>query len=480
MTWETVIGLEVHTQLNTQSKLFSGSKVAFGASPNADASVIDLALPGTLPVFNQEALHLAIRFGLGVHGRVSPVSSFERKNYFYPDLPKGYQISQLDQPIVVGGFIDIQPEGKPEKRIHLTRAHLEEDAGKSLHGELQGQTGLDYNRAGTPLLEIVSEPELRSAEEAVLYLKSLHQLVRYLNISDGNMEEGSFRCDVNLSMRRLGDETLGTRTELKNLNSFRFIEQAILYERDRQIDCLESGQVIRQETRLYNPDKNITQAMRSKEEANDYRYFPDPDLLPVLAPESLIDQIQQTLPELPEIKKQRYLDQFKLSQGIAQQLLRDLSLADYFEQTLAAMVKPDPQLLANWLMGEWMGLLNREHVTVESCTITPAAMSELLAAIQEGVISNTVARDVQQALLHAPEKTPGDIIKEQGLQQISDEGELVPLIDDIIQQHPQQVADYRNGKDKLFAFFVGQVMKATRGQANPATVNQLLKERLSK
>ena len=477
MAWETVIGLEVHTQLKTQSKLFSASATTFGASPNEQASVIDLGLPGVLPTFNQQALHLAIRFGLGINASINDKSIFERKNYFYPDLPKGYQITQFEHPIVIGGHIDIKMADHTEKRIRVTRAHLEEDAGKSTHDGLVGETSVDFNRAGIPLLEIVSEPDLRSAEEAVTYLKTLHQLVRYLDICDGNMEQGSFRCDVNLSMRQQGDNTLGTRTEMKNLNSFRFIEQAILYERDRQIDLLESGKKIRQETRLYDPNKNITKTMRVKEDSDDYRYFPDPDLLPVIVNTTMIDNIKTTVPELPATKKQRYMEELQLSADDTDKLISHLNTANYFEHTLQYMTQPNPQMAANWINGELSALLNREKTHIADCPIKPDRLAGLLSAIQDGSISNTIGREVQNHMWQHPE-TATDIIQQQGLTQISDNASLEPIINDIISKFPQQAADFRAGKDKLFAFFVGQVMKQTKGKANPQQVNQLLKEKL--
>ncbi|MBV53281.1 MAG: Asp-tRNA(Asn)/Glu-tRNA(Gln) amidotransferase GatCAB subunit B [Coxiellaceae bacterium] len=477
MSWETVIGLEVHAQLRTESKLFSSSATSFGAEPNHHASIIDLGLPGTLPVVNQKAIELAVRFGLSINAQITRQSVFERKNYFYPDLPKGYQISQLEYPIVEGGYVDIAVNDNT-KRIRINRAHLEEDAGKSIHDGWSGETGLDFNRAGTPLLEIVTEPDFRSANEAVTYLKSLHQLVRYLGVCDGNMQEGSFRCDVNLSIRRHGDDTLGTRTEIKNLNSFRFIEQAILFERDRQIDTLERGQRIVQETRLYDPQKNLTRTMRSKEEANDYRYFPDPDLLPVVVEEATIDQIRKALPELPAAKYQRYTESLKLSSHHAHQLIQHLETSTYFELTLAAMTEPHPTLVANWINGELTAMCYRENHRVSTCPIQPQRLAELLQAIQNGIISNTIAREVQQHLWANPNDNATQFIKAQGLAQINDNTELATLIDEIIAEFPEQAHQFRAGKDKLLAFFVGQAMKRTQGKANPATVNSLLQERL--
>ncbi len=477
MSWETVIGLEVHAQLSTQSKLFSHSATSFGAEPNQHASIIDLGLPGTLPVVNQKAVELAVRFGLSIDASITRQSVFERKNYFYPDLPKGYQITQLQHPIVTGGHLDIAVS-KDTKRIRINRAHLEEDAGKSIHEGWLGETGLDFNRAGTPLLEIVTEPDFRSAGEAIAYLKALHQLVRHLGVSDGNMQEGSFRCDVNLSMRQQGDDTLGTRTEIKNLNSFRFIEQAILFERDRQIDALECGQRIVQETRLYDPQKNMTRTMRSKEEANDYRYFPDPDLLPVVVTQTTIDTIQAALPELPKAKQQRYIDTLKLSESNAQQLIQYLETATYFEQTLTTMDQPDATLVANWINGELTATCHRENQRIDTCPIQPQRLAELLQAIQAGIISNTIAREVQQHLWTHLDDHANNVIETQGLAQINDNDQLATLIDEIIAEFPEQANEFKAGKDKLLAFFVGQAMKRTTGKANPATVNTLLRERL--
>ena len=477
MTWETVIGLEVHAQLNTQSKLFSSTATSFGAQPNQHACIIDLGLPGTLPVVNQKAVELAIRFGLSISADIAEQSVFERKNYFYPDLPKGYQISQLEQPIVSGGHLDITTSTNTHKRIRINRAHLEEDAGKSLHEGWSGETGLDYNRAGTPLLEIVTEPDFSNAEQAIAYLKTLHQLVRYLGVCDGNMQEGSFRCDVNLSVRRPG-QALGTRTEIKNLNSFRFIEQAILFERDRQIDTLERGLTIRQETRLFDADKNITRTMRSKEEANDYRYFPDPDLLPVAVSQATIDTIHAELPELPDAKYQRYRDTLALSQQNTRQLVQQLETADYFERTLAAMQQPNATLVANWINGELTAQCYREKLSIIDCPIQPDRLAELLQAIQAGDISNTLAREVQQQLWTDPKSHALQIISAQGLSQINDTDELSTLIEQIINEFPDQTHEFRAGKEKLLAFFVGQVMKRTRGKANPTTVNRLLRLQL--
>ncbi len=477
MTWETVIGLEVHAQLNTQSKLFSSTATSFGAQPNQHACIIDLGLPGTLPVVNQKAVELAIRFGLSISANIAEQSVFERKNYFYPDLPKGYQISQLEQPIVSGGYLDITTSTNTHKRIRINRAHLEEDAGKSLHEGWSGETGLDYNRAGTPLLEIVTEPDFSNAEEAIAYLKTLHQLVRYLGVCDGNMQEGSFRCDVNLSVRRPG-QALGTRTEIKNLNSFRFIEQAILFERDRQIDTLERGLTIRQETRLFDADKNITRTMRSKEEANDYRYFPDPDLLPVAVSQATIDTIHAELPELPDAKYQRYRDTLALSQQNARQLVQQLETADYFERTLAAMQQPNATLVANWINGELTAQCYREKLSIIDCPIQSDRLAELLQAIQAGDISNTLAREVQQQLWTDPKSHARQIIAAQGLSQINDTDELSTLIEQIINEFPDQTHEFRAGKEKLLAFFVGQVMKRTQGKANPTTVNRLLRLQL--
>jgi aspartyl-tRNA(Asn)/glutamyl-tRNA(Gln) amidotransferase subunit B len=475
MQWEVVIGLEVHAQLSTESKIFSGASTAFGAAPNAHACAIDIALPGVLPVLNRGAVERAIRFGLAVGGEVRHRSVFSRKNYFYPDLPKGYQISQFDLPVVLGGEIDILVDGI-EKTVKLTRAHLEEDAGKSLHEDFHGMTGIDLNRAGTPLLEIVSEPDMRSAKEAVAYAKELHSLVRYLDICDGNMQEGSFRCDANVSVRPMGSEKYGTRCEIKNLNSFRFLERAIEYEVSRQIDIIESGGVIHQETRLYDSVKDETRSMRSKEEAHDYRYFPDPDLLPLEIAQEWIEKVKGTLPELPAAKRSRYVSDFGLSQYDAGVLTSSKELAAYFEDV--AKTGLDPKLCANWVMGEINGWLNKEALEIGQCPISSQKLAGLLNRIQDGTISGKIAKEVFESMWKG-EGDADSIIEAKGLKQISDSGALEKIVDEIIANNPSQVADYRSGRDKLFAFFVGQAMKATKGQANPAQLSEILKKKLS-
>lgn len=479
MSWETIIGLEVHTQLKTQSKLFSGSKTQYGAEANSQASAIDLALPGTLPVFNHEALILAIRFGISIDAEINHESVFARKNYFYPDLSKGYQISQLDQPIVKGGQLLIELPNQEKKAINITRAHLEEDAGKSIHDGLNQSSGIDYNRAGTPLLEIVSEPELNSAIEAVSYLKTLHQLVCYLKISDGNMQEGSFRCDVNLSVRKKGSSVLGTRTELKNINSFRFVEQAIAYEEARQIDILESGGTITQETRQYDANKNITRPMRNKEDAFDYRYFPDPDLLPIKVTDDMINSISNDMPELPKDKYSRYTEVFQLSHNDAMLLTQTIDTALFFEATLEAMTTADAKLAANWINGELTALLNKNNSSLANPPIAVEQFARLLERIQDNTLSNTLAKTVLPRLINNHD-TVDEIIEKEGLQQITDVDAIATIIDDILNHHPKQVQQYQAGKEKLLGFFVGKIMQATKGKANPSDVNNLLLERLSK
>lgn len=478
MEWESVIGLEVHVQLATQSKIFSGASIAYGAEPNTQANAIDLGLPGVLPVLNAEVIHMAVIFGLAVDADIAERSVFARKNYFYPDLPKGYQISQYEQPIVANGHLTIHLEDGRSKRIGITRAHLEEDAGKSIHVGQHNYTGVDLNRAGTPLIEIVSEPELRSAKEAVAYLKTLHSLVRYLKISDGNMQEGSFRCDANVSIRPKGDTELGTRTEIKNLNSFRFVEKAINYEIERQIDVLENGGEIQQETRLYDSDKNVTRPMRAKEEAHDYRYFPDPDLLPVELTPAWIHAIKSALPELPDAKYARFQKEYALNDIDASALIRDLDLADYFEHAVAA-AKPAPaKLVANWLLGDFAAALNKENISITDSLITPEQLGGLLRRIEDHTISTKIAKQVFAAMWQG-EGDADAIIEKHGLKQVTDSGAIQTIIDDIIAKNPEQVAQYRAGKEKVFGFFVGQVMKASQGKANPTQVNQLLKDKLT-
>lgn len=477
--WETVIGLEVHVQLKTKSKIFSGSSTAYGAEPNTQACAIDLGLPGVLPVLNQGAVEMAVKFGLSVGANIAHISQFDRKNYFYPDLPKGYQISQFNHPIVQEGSLTIALSDQL-KVIGITRAHLEEDAGKSLHEDFHGYTGIDLNRAGIPLLEIVSEPDLRSAQEAVAYLKTLHALVRYLDICDGNMQEGSFRIDANVSVRKKNDPKLGTRAEIKNLNSFRFVEKAILFEIERQIACLDQGIAIVQETRLYDSDKNETRSMRAKESANDYRYFPDPDLLPVELSPEFIDRIRQSLPELPSEKQSRFETQYGLNQYDARILTSSKELADFFEATLSAIQgQPNPKLAANWIIGELLGAMNRANLDdIVQSPISPQQLAGLLTRIIDNTLSGKMAKTVFEDLWEGVAKDADSVIKARGLKQITDTKAIETLIQQVIDQSPQQIADYRAGKDKLFGYFVGQVMKLSQGSANPDQVNQLLKQKL--
>ncbi len=476
MKWEVVIGLEVHAQLSTQSKIFSGASTAYGALPNTQACAIDLGMPGVLPVLNEQALNMAVKFGLAVNAHIAKRSIFARKNYFYPDLPKGYQISQYEIPVVGKGHMDIILDNGETKRIGITRAHLEEDAGKSLHEDFYGMTGVDLNRAGTPLLEIVSEPDMRSSSEAVAYLKTLHTLVRYLGICDGNMQEGSFRCDANVSIRPMGETKLGTRTELKNINSFRFVEKAIEYEVTRQIEVLENGGAISQETRLYDADTNTTRTMRSKEEANDYRYFPDPDLLPVCVTEELIQTIKASMPELPAEKLQRFMQAYGLSNYDANVLASSKELADYFE--VVAQTAVDPKLSANWVMGELLAALNKENLAITDSPISAVDLGQLLNRIRDNTISGKIAKTVFSEMWLG-KGSADHIIETQGLKQVTDSGAIEKIIDEIIANNPQQLADYKAGKEKLFAFFVGQAMKATQGKANPQQLNDLLKNKLN-
>ncbi|WP_273457168.1 Asp-tRNA(Asn)/Glu-tRNA(Gln) amidotransferase subunit GatB [Nevskia ramosa] len=475
--WEAVIGLEVHCQLSTQSKIFSGSAIAYGAEPNSQASPIDLGMPGMLPVLNVDAVKKAVTFGLSVGAKIADRSVFARKHYFYPDLPKGYQISQYELPIVFEGHLDIEMEDGSTKRIGITRAHLEEDAGKSVHEGFQKSSGIDLNRAGTPLIEIVSEPDIRTAAEAVAYLKKLHQLVVYLGICDGNMQEGSFRCDANVSVRKIGAPKFGTRTETKNVNSFRYVEKAIEYEIERQIEVIEAGGTIRQETRLFNPDTGETKAMRSKEDANDYRYFPDPDLLPVVCTQDYIDAIRKSLPELPEAKRARFVAEFGLSDYDAKTLTSSRELAAYYEAVVAAS-GAEPKLCANWVATDLLGALNKMSKGIEESPISAEAFAALLKRIADKTINGKIAKDVFEAMV-AGEGTADEIIKAKGLVQVTDESAIIAAIDDVIAKNPQQLADYRGGKDKLYGFFVGQAMKATQGKANPDALNRLLKERLT-
>ena len=476
MQWEIVIGLEVHAQLSTRSKIFSGAATAYGAAPNTQACAVDLALPGVLPVMNRGAVERAIKFGLAVGATVNRHSVFARKNYFYPDLPKGYQISQFEIPVVSGGEIVISV-GDQEKTIRLTRAHLEEDAGKSLHEDFQGMTGIDLNRASTPLLEIVSEPEMRGSAEAVAYAKTLHALVRYLEICDGNMQEGSFRCDANVSVRPMGTAKLGTRCEIKNLNSFRFMEHAIEYEAARQIEILQEGGTIRQETRLYDSVKNETRSMRSKEEAHDYRYFPDPDLLPLEITDSWVEQVRATLPELPQAKRARFVKEYGLSAYDAGVLTTSREIAAYFEDVVKNM-GGEAKLCANWVMGDISSMVNKAGLEFNGSRIGSRELAGLVKRIVDGTISGKIAKDVFEAMWNG-EGDADTIIEAKGLKQISDSSEIEKIVDAIIASNSAQVAEYRAGKDKLFSFFVGLAMKASKGKANPSQLNDMLKRKLA-
>src|SRR5574340_140468 len=476
MQWEIVIGLETHAQLSTRSKIFSGAAIAYGAAPNTQACAVDIALPGVLPVFNRVAAEKAVKFGLAIGAAINRKSVFARKNYFYPDLPKGYQISQYELPIVAQGHLSIPVEGG-EKTVRITRAHLEEDAGKSLHEDFHGMTGIDLNRAGTPLLEIVTEPDLRGAAEAVVYARTLHALVRWIGICDGNMQEGSFRCDANVSVRPKGTDQLGTRCEIKNLNSFKFLEKAIEYEARRQIELLEDGGRIVQETRLYDPDCDQTRSMRSKEEANDYRYFPDPDLPPLVLDEAFVEAVRATLPELPAARRERFMRSCGLSAYDSGILTASREMADYFEEAAGAL-GGDAKLVANWLMGDLAAALNRENRDISESPIGSSQLAGLLKRIQDGTISGKIAKEVFEAMWNG-EGDADAIIGARGLQQISDSGAIEKIIDQIIAANPAQLADYRAGKEKLFGFFVGQAMKATQGKANPAQLNDILKRKLA-
>ena len=474
--WEVIVGLETHTQLVTRSKIFSAAATAFGAAPNTQASAVDIALPGVLPVLNRAAVEHAIRFGLAIGATINRRSIFARKNYFYPDLPKGYQISQYETPIVQGGSLRIAV-GEAEKEIRLTRAHLEEDAGKSLHEDLRGMSGIDLNRAGTPLLEIVSEPDLRGAREAVAYARALHALVTWIGICDGNMQEGSFRCDANVSVRRAGDR-LGTRCEIKNLNSFRFMERAIEYEARRQIELLDEGGRVEQETRLYDPERDETRSMRTKEEAHDYRYFPDPDLLPLVVTEAQIARIRDTLPELPEARRARFERQYGLPAYDARVLTASRAAADYYE----AMVKAsgaDPKLCANWQMGELAAALNRDERDIAESRVAPEALGWLVRQVAAGALTGKMAKQAFEASWTSGE-APQAVVEKQGLKPISDATTIERLVDEVLAAHAQQVADYRAGKEKAFNSLVGQVMKASKGKANPAQVNEILRRKLGR
>jgi aspartyl-tRNA(Asn)/glutamyl-tRNA(Gln) amidotransferase subunit B len=477
VTWEVVVGIETHAQLLTKSKIFSGASTAFGAAPNTQASAVDIALPGVLPVLNRRAVELAVRFGLAVGGTINRRSIFARKNYFYPDLPKGYQISQYEAPIVQGGSITIGV-GESEKKIRLTRAHLEEDAGKSLHEDLHGMSGIDLNRAGTPLLEIVSEPELRGAGEAVAYAKTLHALVRWIEVCDGNMQEGSFRCDANVSVRRAGETRLGTRCEIKNLNSFRFMEQAIEYEAKRQIVLLEDGGTIVQETRLYDPQRNETRAMRTKEDAQDYRYFPDPDLLPLVIAQEEIERIRVAMPELPPARRRRFTEELALPGSVAAVLTGDRELSDYFEQATRGAPADLIRHTAHWIAGTTSAKLNERGIGIAQAPVSAAQLRTLMERIADGTISGKIAKEVDDAMW-AGEGDADAVIEKRGLRQISDAGTLEVLVDEVLAANARQVADYRAGKQKAFNSLVGQVMKATRGKANPAQVNEILRRKLA-
>ncbi|MGM0614958.1 MAG: Asp-tRNA(Asn)/Glu-tRNA(Gln) amidotransferase subunit GatB [Pseudomonadota bacterium] len=480
MEWETVIGLEVHVQLATKSKIFSGASTAFGAEPNSQACAVDLGLPGILPVVNEQAVAMAVQFGLAVHADIPEVSVFDRKNYFYPDLPKGYQTSQMYHPIVGPGSIDVTLEDHSIRKIRIHHAHLEEDAGKSLHEDFHGMTGIDLNRAGTPLLEIVSEPDMRSAKEAAAYLKAIHSIVTYLGISDGNMAEGSMRCDVNVSVRPKGQESFGTRAEVKNVNSFRFVERAIAFEVERQIELIEDGGKVVQETRLYDPERDETRSMRTKEEANDYRYFPCPDLLPVVLDQAYVDHLREQLPELPADKRERFQNALGLSAYDAHVLSASRAMADYFEEVKD--VCGDPKQAANWVQGELSGALNRENLSIEQSPVNARQLGELVARVIDDTINGKAAKQVFQALWNNQGASADEVIEAKGLKQVTDSGAIEAMIDQVIADSPAQVAQYCDAepdkRGKMIGYFVGQVMKASRGTANPQQVNTLLKEKL--
>jgi aspartyl-tRNA(Asn)/glutamyl-tRNA(Gln) amidotransferase subunit B len=480
--WQAVIGLELHVQLATRSKMFSGAATAYGAEPNTQACGIDVALPGTLPVPNAEAIRMAVRFGLAIEAEIAPRSVFERKNYFYPDLPKGYQISQYELPIVARGRLPVPLDDGRELIVPIERAHLEEDAGKSVHDAFHALSGIDLNRAGTPLLEVVSAPAMHSPVEAVAYMKTVHRLVRWLGICDGNLQEGSFRCDANVSVRRVGQQVLGTRTEIKNVNSFRFVEKAIAYEIERQIRTLEGGERVVQETRLYDETRNQTRSMRSKESAHDYRYFPDPDLPPLLLDRTTLERERAALPELPAACRQRYVDQLALSSYDAEQLVADRAIADYFEALLEALGGPAPaqaKLAANWINGELAAALNAAQLEIGASRVAAPALAALLRRIGDGTLSGKLAKDVFAAMW-AGEGGADAVIAARGLAQVSDDGALIAAIDQVAAAHPGQVAQFRAGDDKVFGWLVGQVMRATRGKANPQRLNQLLRDRLGR
>ncbi len=480
MSWETVIGLEIHVQLNTRSKIFSGASTAYGAPANVQACAVDLGLPGVLPVINRSAVESAIKFGLAIDANIADHSVFARKNYFYPDLPKGYQISQFELPVVSGGHVDIELADGTKKTIDVTRAHLEEDAGKSVHEGFGSSTGIDLNRAGTPLIEIVSEPQMNSAEEAVAYMRKIHTLVRYLGISDGNMQEGSFRCDANVSVRLKGEEKLGTRAEIKNINSFRFVEQAINFEIERQVDLLEDGKEVIQETRLYDPDRDETRSMRSKEEANDYRYFPDPDLLPMEISQEDIELIRSSLPELPDAKRERFISELGLSEYDSAALSTNHDTADFFESVVSAS-GGEAKLAANWITGELSTALNRDEIELSDSPVSADMLAGLISRIKDGTISNKIARQVFEAMWSG-EGNADEIIESKGLKQVTDTGEIEKFVDEVIQSSPDQVKQYRESPEekrgKLIGYFVGRVMKASQGKANPQQVNQLIRQKL--
>jgi len=477
LDWEAVIGLEVHVQLSTKSKLFSGASTNFGALPNTQACNIDLAMPGVLPVLNEEVLKMAVKLGIALNANINSPTSFARKNYFYPDSPKGYQISQMDKPIVESGYLDIELEDETVKRIGVTRAHLEEDAGKSLHEDFEGQSGIDLNRAGTPLIEIVSEPEISTSAEAVAYLKSIHSIIRYLEISDGNMAEGSMRCDANVSVRKKGTTKLGTRTETKNVNSFRFVEKAIQYEINRQINELESGKTITQETRLYDSQANTTRPMRSKEYANDYRYFPEPDLLPVILEKEFLESVSKSMPELPNEKKLRFQENYELNDYDSRLLVADRELANFFEEVVKK--SNSPKLSANWVMGEFLAELNKNNLPINKSKISAKQLGTLIARIEDSTISGKIAKDVFEKMWSSS-KDADEIIKEEGLQQVTDLSKIESMVEKVINDNPDQHQKYLSGKDRLFGFFVGQVMKESQGKANPSQVNEILKKKLKK
>ena len=478
MNWETVIGLEIHVQLSTKSKIFSGASAVYGSEQNTNTSLVDLGYPGVLPVLNKEAVMMAIKFGLAIDASIAERSIFARKNYFYPDLPKGYQISQYELPIVSEGSLTIRLDDGTDKRIGVTRAHLEEDAGKSIHDMFDNETAIDLNRAGTPLLEIVSEPELSSAKEASLYMQKMHQLVRYLKISDGNMQEGSFRCDANVSLRPVGEKKLGTRAEIKNINSFRFIENAINYEIERQKELLEEGKEVIQETRLYDADRDETRSMRSKEEANDYRYFPDPDLLPISIDSSLIETITSSLPEKLEEKLERYTNQLSIKEEDAYEITRNIDLIDYFEESLETYNR-NPQLLANFLLTEIMAITNKANIQINDLDITPQSLAQLIERLDDGTISSKIAKDILNQLKDG-NFSVDDLIEDQGLQQITDEDQIKSVVLEVINENHEQKNQYLSGKEQVLGFLIGKVMQKTKGKANPKLVNDLMKQELSK